>query len=377
MKSSTRVTFSEAAPRAYPELWTLMSKTKRGSFCFGGDFPVSPVEVEGLTSAPELFTNYQRLISRDGMWKGTQYLGGRSITLSMNILVSRDEDINTVVTELAWAFPIGYGTNQEEIELHFNIPGIANGAQAYIKGMVQKRDIKLDAAYANTGAARIDVQLYCANPTMKGYGVAQARMDTAAGFFNGGALAEFEFGADGLDIPSDWFPGVEQKVLVTNTAKDTDDTGNNVGPKWRAEIFGPVVAPSLMRRNYFGDVWSIDFKAGHKDFFLAEGQSLVYEQVKGDLPSAENPRPASAISHKVYFHSGTGEPRDITDQVVTSKGENAQADTTGEAWRDVGLLRTGDQIATSEYWSIKASPSKTAVRGNSYGFVTWWGGDFI
>ncbi|MFD8789265.1 hypothetical protein [Streptomyces vinaceus] len=355
-----------------------MSKTLRGKFCFGGAFPVAPVEVVGLTSAPELFTNYQRMISRDGMWKGTQYLGGRSITLSMNILASENESINTIVNELSWAFPIGYGTNQEEIELHFNIPGIANGAAAYLKGMVQKRDIKLDKQYAQHGAARIDVELYCNNPSMFGYGRAQARMDTAAGFFNGGAPAPFVFTDSGLDFPANWAPGVEQKVLVTNSAKDTDANNKQVGPHWEAKIFGPVNDPKLVRRNYFEDIWSIGLKGQYANFYLREGQSLIYQQVKQDPATSENPIQPFTYMKKVWWVGGEGtKPIDITEHTYTTK-PGVEDDKAGEFWKDVGTLRTSPkQIATSEYWSILPGQSKSPIGGNSHGTVEWWGGEFI
>ncbi|MFD0374670.1 hypothetical protein [Streptomyces sp. NPDC127112] len=364
-----------------PETWTLMSKTRRGSFCFGGDFPVAPVEVNGLTSAPELFTNYQRLITRDGMWKGTQYLGGRSITLSMNILAAGDAHVNNVINELNWAFPIGYGTDQEEIELHFTIPGVANGGAAKIKGMVQKRDIKLDAMYAQQGAPRIDIEVYCHNPEFSGYGEARARMDTAAGFSAGGALCPFEFGDKGLFFPANFEGGQEIKTLITNNAKDRDDKSCPSGPVWKSEIHGPISTPNLVRRNYFEDIWKIQLD---KDIRVFEGQTLLYEP-DPFMP----PQDGCVINGKPVDIKWTGKvhlavnggiiERDLPHRTTfTARGTtDEKPDPLGGAWGLIGSLRQGDEISTSEFWSIVPGISDRPIDGNAYGFVTWSGGKFI
>ncbi|MFD8142610.1 hypothetical protein [Streptomyces sp. NPDC059708] len=339
-----------------PATWTLMAETKRGRFCFGGDFPVSPVEVIGLTSAPELFTNYQRLISRDGMWKGTQYLGGRAVTLSMNILATGNLQINNVINELSWAFPIGYGTEQEEITLHFTIPGIANGGAAKIKGMVRKRDIKLDQQYAVNGAARIDIELYCHDPKVTGYGKATARMDMAEGFFLGGAPAPFEFSAGGgLLFPANWQAGAEHQVLITDNSIRVNEQGQEQGPKWMAELHGPIPNPILKRRNTFDNTYSIQLV---EPFYLAEGQKLVYEQTgtnespSGKVTLVEDGRQVEIPSKVTYAH----------------------------AWKDIGVAKSqanADRISVSEYWFITNGNSDVPIDGNGYGFITWWGGEFI
>lgn len=349
-----------------PDVWTLMSDTKRGRFCFGGAFPVSPLEVEGLTSAPELFTNYQRLISRDGMWKGTQYLGGRTITLSMNILAKGQHMINNVVNELGWAFPIGYGTDQEEIDLHFRIPGIANGGAAKVTGMVKRRDIKLDRQYAVNGAARINIEVYCSDPKIYGYGRARSRIDTASGFFNGGVRSPFPFTVDGLTFPENWSPGVENKVLVTNNSKDKGDDGLEFGPDWETEIFGPISNPKVVRRNYFEDWWTISFK---EDVHLQAGMKLVYKR----LPRTGNTDASLKYSGTITLVDGKTETK--LTPIATYKD---QPDPNGHAWKLIGNLRTDQhQISTSEYWSILPGDSRSPIEGNAHGYVTWWGGEFI
>ncbi|WP_424216353.1 hypothetical protein ACN20G_29895 (plasmid) [Streptomyces sp. BI20] len=291
----------------------------------------------------------------------------------MNILASGDEDINNVINELNWAFPIGYGLDQEEIELHFTIPGVANGGAAWIKGMVQKRDIKLDEAYAQRGAARIDIELYCHNPTMNGYGKATARMDTAAGYTAGGAKAPFVFKErEGLHLPSNYSAGKELLTRITNNAKDRDDKACPIGPDWEASINGPVANPTLNRRNYFNDLWSIELA---EDVTVLTGQSLVFRPDAAKYPEGVcTPEAKPTYSGKISLEvNGVPIKQDIKHRTVAF----GQEDRTGGAWGHVGTLRKAEEIATTEYWSILPGKSDTPINGNAHGFVTWYGGQFI
>ncbi|MGW2398499.1 phage distal tail protein [Kitasatospora sp. NPDC001664] len=120
----------------------------------GGPSSVVLEEVSGLLDAPEVRTSDAELLQRDGLVPGTDYMGGRSVTLSVVALEPAD------VPALLTAFRPG----GVERPFRFAFPGIAGGLGQFM-ARVRRRSGKVDDQYV-AGARRFDVELFATDPRL-------------------------------------------------------------------------------------------------------------------------------------------------------------------------------------------------------------------
>ncbi|MFD8318915.1 phage distal tail protein [Kitasatospora purpeofusca] len=132
------------------EAWT----AEFGGVTMGGPSSVVLEEVSGLLDAPEVRTSDAELLQRDGLVPGTDYMGGRSVTLSVVALEPAD------VPALLTAFRPG----GLERPFRFAFPGIAGGLGQFM-ARVRRRSAKVDDQYV-AGARRFDVELFATDPRL-------------------------------------------------------------------------------------------------------------------------------------------------------------------------------------------------------------------
>ncbi|WP_051836514.1 phage distal tail protein [Streptomyces sp. NRRL WC-3742] len=129
-------------------------------------------EVAGLLDAPDVRTSDAELLQRDGLMPGTDYMGARTVTLTMLAL---DE---TEVPDLLAAFAPG----GDEQPLEFAFPGVAGG-RSRIMARVRKRAVTLDKEF-HAGRRRVTVELLATDPRL--YSADEARASVAVAVPRGG-----------------------------------------------------------------------------------------------------------------------------------------------------------------------------------------------
>lgn len=93
----------------------------------GDDEDISLARVEGLTDLPSVRTADRTVLRRHGLHPGDDYLGGRSITLTLEVNAATDAALATRFEEVTAAYQVG-----AEQALVFQIPGVAGGGKRLV-----------------------------------------------------------------------------------------------------------------------------------------------------------------------------------------------------------------------------------------------------
>ncbi|MEU6633817.1 hypothetical protein ABZ905_36945 [Streptomyces parvus] len=113
-----------------------------------------------IATMPEVRSNDVTLIQRDGLWAGDDYIGGRTIALSLQVQAVDVEEFNAANNLIQRAFTPGVSG---ESKLAFRIPGMANGREAYVNVRTRRRSAPLDASFARLSCA-YEVELFATDP---------------------------------------------------------------------------------------------------------------------------------------------------------------------------------------------------------------------
>ncbi|MFI9721531.1 hypothetical protein ACIHFE_18070 [Streptomyces sp. NPDC052396] len=120
-------------------------------------------EVDGLLSLPDVRTGDLELVQRHGLWPGDDYMGGRTVTLTLPVYGETPRDFSRVLTAIQAAFAAG----EEEKPFRFLFPGLAGDKAAYVKARPRKRSGPLGADFA-AGVCTIVVELFATDPHIYG-----------------------------------------------------------------------------------------------------------------------------------------------------------------------------------------------------------------
>ncbi|MFD9687887.1 hypothetical protein ACFWXO_19260 [Kitasatospora sp. NPDC059088] len=143
-----------------------------GGLLLGEDSSVVLEEVAGLLDAPDVRTSDAELLQRDGLTPGTDYMGARTVTLTMLALDDHE------VPDLLAAFAPG----GDEQPFAFAFPGVAGG-KARIMARVRKRAVTVDRDF-HAGRRRVTVELLATDPRL--YAADQASATVAVDVPRGG-----------------------------------------------------------------------------------------------------------------------------------------------------------------------------------------------
>ncbi|QPB09554.1 minor tail protein [Streptomyces phage Sycamore] len=113
-----------------------------------------------VLSMPEVRSNDVTLIQRDGLWAGDDYMGGRTISLSLEVQARDTEEFNAANNLIQRAFSPGVSG---EAPFSFQLPGIANGRSAYVNARTRRRSAPLDASFARLYCA-YEIELFATDP---------------------------------------------------------------------------------------------------------------------------------------------------------------------------------------------------------------------
>ncbi len=113
-----------------------------------------------VTSMPDIRANDVTLIQRDGLWAGDDYMGGRTVSLSLEVQALDTEEFSSALNLIMRAFSPGVSG---ETPLRFRIPGLANGREAYVNVRTRRRSNPLDASFARLSCA-FEIELFATDP---------------------------------------------------------------------------------------------------------------------------------------------------------------------------------------------------------------------
>ncbi len=111
-------------------------------------------------SMPDIRTNDVTLIQRDGLWAGDDYLGGRTVNLSLEVQAVDTEEFSAAVNLIMRAFSPGVSG---EAPLSFKIPGLCNGREAYVNVRTRRRSNPLAADFARLSCA-FEIEMFATDP---------------------------------------------------------------------------------------------------------------------------------------------------------------------------------------------------------------------
>ncbi|MFJ7250756.1 phage distal tail protein [Kitasatospora sp. NPDC098652] len=197
-----------------------------GGVLLGGPGSVVLHEPSGLLDSPEVRSSDRSLLQRHGAVSGTDYLGARVVQLGVTVL-----DDPGALADVLRAFQPGGGDKV----LRFAVPGVA-GDRSRLTARVRKRSAPLGAVYA-AGAARVDVELWAADPLLYADQESTARVLPVS---PRGSVPVFPMR----------FPWGFMKAGAVFIAPPADITVDGNTPTWPVyTITGPVVNPTILNRS--------------------------------------------------------------------------------------------------------------------------------
>ncbi|MFE2104450.1 hypothetical protein ACFXAF_01045 [Kitasatospora sp. NPDC059463] len=143
-----------------------------GGLLLGEDSSVVLEEVAGLLDGPDVRNSDAELLQRDGLTPGTDYMGARTVTLTM--LALDDHELPDLLAAFASGGP--------EREFAFAFPGVAGG-RSRIMARVRKRAVTIDRDF-HAGRRRVTVELLATDPRL--YSADEARAKVAVAVPRGG-----------------------------------------------------------------------------------------------------------------------------------------------------------------------------------------------
>ncbi|MFF0745328.1 hypothetical protein ACFYVL_33510 [Streptomyces sp. NPDC004111] len=183
---------------------------------------------------PEIKDYDIEMVATHGRWPGRDWMRGRTIQLSFRVFAKDESKLADLMGEVNGAFTYG----EREEELHFRIPGVAQGAAAKVRGRVRKRSVTIDSKYASTLSPIIDVQFECTDPWIRATGT--YHRDMVAGTWDKGGIDITDLGtpmfdfstSDRIEIPNTAHMRAQVPAVVANGSMQSADLA--------AKVYGPA-----------------------------------------------------------------------------------------------------------------------------------------
>ncbi|QDQ14320.1 hypothetical protein [Streptomyces spectabilis] len=194
-------------------------------------------------SLPDIRTNDITLIQRDGLWAGNDYMGGRTVALSLEVQAVNAEEFGAAVNLITQAFSPAI---DGEARLSFQIPGLCNGRSAYINVRTRRRSAPLDASFARLSCA-FEIELFATDP------IVYASEESAATLRNG-VPARFSVDGSRPVTPTITYSSVsDPKVLNALTG---ESVGATLAPgEHFLELSDPGAGAAASALIKFRDTW--------------------------------------------------------------------------------------------------------------------------
>lgn len=130
----------------------------------GDGSPYELVAISGLLDLPEVRSSDRTLLRRHGLLPGDDFLGGRSVALTLEVQADDAGALGAALDDLLEAFRVGPG----EEPFVFQFPGVAGGGKRLVYARTRKRSAPLDLSFLY-GRARVEVELFATDPRLYGF----------------------------------------------------------------------------------------------------------------------------------------------------------------------------------------------------------------
>lgn len=190
----------------------------------GSGNPYNLIKINGFHDAPDVRTADTERARAHGMFAGTDYLGGRSITAEIEVVAPHPDEADW--SAFSRAFVPG---DTAESTLKAQIPGVAGGIEVQVGARVRRLALPIDRDYL-FGHGSAMVEFFCTDPRI--YSVAQTLV----------SIDQAAISGSGLTFPATFplsFGGAVSGGLGVAT-----NAGEFSAP-WVGTITGPVDNPRI------------------------------------------------------------------------------------------------------------------------------------
>lgn len=224
---------------------------ERGTLLVGDGTDYDIRVISGLASLPEVRPQDRPLLLRHGSVPGLDYLGERTFVVEFDVVDETESSLSTKMQALSTAFQ----NDEEEAELAFQIPGVANGVKAIVYGRVRQRNVPVNLQYAY-GSAEAAFQVVCTDPRIYSQVVNSSSVGLAStsGGLTFNATPNFSFGA-----------------VSTGGELTVSNAGNFDAPA-TFRIAGPCTSP-VIENVTLGKSLSFDITLSASEYLLIDSES--------------------------------------------------------------------------------------------------------
>ena len=192
----------------------------------GGDGPYQLVELSGVHDAPAVRTSDSDRARGTGQWAGTDYLTGRSILATFEVVGKAAPSAEAALAAFSAATVVGQGP---EAPLVLEVPGLAGGRRVTVGARVRRVSLPVNRPYMfEHGVAA--VEWWATDPRF--YDEASGAATTGIGTLSGVGLT--------FDATPDLYFGGPVPSGVVNVTNDGE-----VPAPWRVTFTGPVTDPRV------------------------------------------------------------------------------------------------------------------------------------
>lgn len=186
--------------------------------------PYYPDAVEGLLASPEVRMALRPKLNRDGLFPGVPFLGGRTISMTIDVVAWDEDGLDEALTNLTDALQVGL----DEAPLYLELPGIANKRAVFLNARVTRYAAPISHEHF-AHAATVAVEFQASDPRI--YSQDEVTAYVVRIPVSGGLLVPVEVPAVVED------GGSSQSTTITNLGSR--------GAPFRVQLVGPMVNPTL------------------------------------------------------------------------------------------------------------------------------------
>lgn len=210
----------------------------------GGSTAYGIIGIDGLLDLPDVDSGDRQRLRRHGLHAGDDFMGGRSVTVELDIF-----DTSTLSATLD-ALTEATAPGSDEAFLVFQLPGVAGGSKAGIWARPRKRKLPIGEEFYY-GIPEAAVEFFATDPRI----YSAVSNSEVVGLPSGGPGASFNFT---FNLS---FGGVSESGTIYLTNDGTFST------PWTARIDGPVTNPSI-ENVLTGDTLSFNIVVASGDYLL-------------------------------------------------------------------------------------------------------------
>lgn len=222
-----------------------------GGLLMGATTDYSISEISGLADYPDVQVADHSRLRRHGLLPGDDFLGGRSVIVTLTVKGTSGGTVSTLMSALKTALPIG----SAEADLSFQFPGVAGGTTATLSARPRKLSAPINTQWSVGSKPSVIVEFFATDPRIYADETSSTTsLPIASGGLTFSAIPSFTFGTVG---------GGGSLTL--------DNTGSFSTPP-TFQINGPVTGPAIAHEES-GRLLYFDIVIATGDYLLVDADA--------------------------------------------------------------------------------------------------------